>query len=773
MQRPVLPLVPWPRSVELGDGRLALNGHPWRAHHQVLLLSSIAYKLAQLAAELQSGFELPPFSVRVGEPRSAPPEVREPGGYGLVIDSGGLALRGADADGLFWGLVTCERLLDGGRSLPALTIRDWPEIAIRYHHDDVSRKQVSRLADFKRIIRLLSSFKISHYTLYLEDMLHLKSHPDIGEGRGKLTPDEVNAIVREGELHHVQVFPTFTLIGHQENLLAKEKYAHLGRKVFWQMSSLDPAKPEVRAFLEKVIEDVCALFPAKLFHMGFDETQGVDAPTFLMHANWCAEQLVKRGKTPVMWVDMIYNHFGYETVKQLHPAIIPCNWQYDAKPPVAQQAELEAQGRRVWGLAGYNNWCCFMPDAAEAKRSIAAWAGQLAGRADAALGCSQWGDDGYENSRDLCWPLFAQFAEATWSGASADAASFDARFERSFYGAELPEVRRIWSELPSALSTRPGAFWRDHRRSGQALVRMAGATSGGADGDEAALDAALAAVARSRPLARREAEHLDHLEVALLRTRSVARRRAFARRRASGAPDPAGAAGVAEELERTRDRYREVWLHHNKPENLEVSSAVFDRIADSFRRLDQPEPAFDAARWLPLDLGARFDTCSGDVGGLPFGLGEVGGVPYRFAGIGATHAAMKQAGEALRLPFAATAIRDLRLIATAPRPADEKRLPALRVELMRGKERVFAEDLKLISHLCDWWAPLGEHMWAGGGYAHVDRSRVSYLFSPGAPFGLCGIHGFAVQAGTVADALVLTPLIATDLALFAATIERG
>ena len=772
-----LSLVPQPSVVERRDGNFSLNRHVWRAHPLALAQVSIAHKLAQLATELEGDGDSPEFTVRVGEPGAAAPTVARRAGYGVHIDQHGFELRAADADGLFWGLVTCERLLDGGRSLPALVIHDWPEIAIRYHHDDISRKQVSRLADFQRIIRLLSSFKISHYTLYLEDMLHLESFPDIGEGRGKLMPDEVAAIVREGQLHHVEIFPTFQLLGHQENLLATAKYAPFGRKSFQPMSCFDPTKPETRRFLEQVLDNICALFPSKLFHMGFDETEGIDAGMFLAHANWCAEQLVKRGKTPVMWVDFLCEHIGYEKVRDLHPAIVPCNWQYEARQlPVPFQVELEAQGRPVWGLAGYGSWRTFLPDSEAVKDHLETWPRHFAGHEGAALGASQWGDDGSENSRDLPWNLFAYAAEAAWSGPDAERASFDARFQHCFYGALLPEVAHLFAVLPRQLAEAPGSSWRQHHKSIQGLMRMAAVDPSAAQKaavDEALLDEALAAVERSRPLARRESDHLDHLVVSLERLRSVARRRRFAQRLLADPAVSREGPAAAVELERVRNLYRDVWLRHNEPENIDVSLAVFDRLAASLRALATTQPAHDPARWLTLDLGRRFDAWMPDVASSPIGETMVAGIPYRFAGLDRTHAWLKRAGEPLILAFVPTRVIDLRLVATAPRPRDERPVSALRVELTRNGSVVFAEDLQLITHLCDWWAPLGEHFGAGGGYAHVDRARVSYLLSPGHLYGLCDVHGFTLPPGIEADALVLTPLVSVDLALFAATIERG
>ena len=84
---------------------------------------------------------------------------------------------------------------------------------------------------------------------------------------------------------------------------------------------------------------------------------------------------------------------------------------------------------------------------------------------------------------------------------------------------------------------------------------------------------------------------------------------------------------------------------------------------------------------------------------------------------------------------------------------------------------MFREDLLLVTHLCDWWAPLGEHIWAGGGYRRVDLKRVRYLFSPNAYYGLVEVHAFALPENVEADELVLTPLVKTDMALFAVTLE--
>ncbi|MFO8008205.1 MAG: glycoside hydrolase family 20 zincin-like fold domain-containing protein, partial [Candidatus Brocadiia bacterium] len=600
MSRNVEDLLPLPRQAQAAEGSYDTVGQYWRVEAGAATDPAVEWKLEhELAVRHGASVMLSDNTVVVGSPPeqdAAPPP--RPQAYALHVGPEGFVLRGHDVEGLYWGLVTVEQLLDGGTELPCLRMTDWPAFPLRGHHDDISRKQVSTLEDFRRIIRRLSAYKINAYTPYMEDMLYLKSHPDVGEGRGRLTPDEVEAIHLEARRHKVLIMPTYSLIGHQENLLANPDYAHLGREVFQTMSSLDPDKPAVREFLTDVIRDVCELFPGPYFHAGFDETQGVTAEQFLRHANWCARQLRRYGKRMPMWVDMIYNHFGCEMIGELEDNIIPVNWAYGCTEDVPHHRELVAQGRPVWGLAGYGNWCAFLPDFGHAKSNIDAWKRVGLETDTPALFASQWGDDGYENHRDMCWNLFAYLGEATWSGAEGRRKDFERRFQLSFYGAELPELTEILEHLPGRLSRDPREYWALFRRNAFAMARWAEKNPdaiGHLDRDEQLLEQALGALEGARKRAERRAGHLNHFRVSVLRTLSVVHRLQLACRHGVEAA-PGAVAAVAGELETVRDAYEEDWLRNNKRPNIEVSLAVYDRLLDSYERLQQTERAAPGAR---------------------------------------------------------------------------------------------------------------------------------------------------------------------------------
>jgi hypothetical protein len=294
------------------------------------------------------------------------------------------------------------------------------------------------------------------------------------------------------------------------------------------------------------------------------------------------------------------------------------------------------------------------------------------------------------------------------------------------------------------------------------------------DGDEKLLRVALADIASCRKVARREAGHLDHFEVGLRRMLSVAHRVQFARGLNQGMPAAAARRSlknVRTELLKTKDLYAKVWLRHNKRENIDVSLAVFDRVERSLAEaLDRPIAA-SGGDFLPLGLEKWYNRNFRDVGGVPIGEAVVNGVPFRFAGLGRTHLALAGEGKSitLRLPEAA-ALRDLHLIMTSPRPADWP-CPVCRVEWLRRGRAVYGEDLLSVRHLCDWWAPRGEHIWAGGGFRYVDPMRVRYALSPGYLYGLMHVSGFPITGTPRVDAVRLTSLADRELQLFAVTVE--
>lgn len=778
-------LVPWPVSVRKTGGIFTVRNpvaklSPSGTSTQLL---AIHHQLKELGFHIEHNDTMPGLTVCIGHPKSkAPLAPKHSEGYVLRCDRSGAWIRGTDRDGLFWGLVTLEQLLQKGCSIPCVDIVDFPAFPFRMHHDDISRKQVSTVEDFKCIIRQLSYYKIKYYTPYMEDMLYLPSHPDIGVGRGRLMPNEVKAILAEARRYNVTVFPTYSLMGHQENLLANPKYRKFAKEVFQPPSSYDLSKPILRPYLRQVIRDVCNAFPdAPYFHAGFDEVFGLTKEGLVDHVNWCAREIAQYGKKMILYADMFKGHFGLKALHQINSNAIPMEWDYDEKNVVKMAGGYEKEKIVPLGLAGYRNWCHFLPDFSNGKKSMDAWAKVMSRWGGPGFGVSQWGDIGYENSRQLSANLFAYNAETAWTGRPARN-DFETRFQITFYGRPLPALTRlIQKDVPRLKSIPNLGTWSLFRQSIQAMVRLVFKDPQIIRHAREALQiltASLRDIKKCQKLAHREGQHIDHFIVAIRREINVLERLILADRVArglSGAPLKVAVEQALKNLKDVQALYTKIWLRHNKRPNIEVSLAVYDKISRSLRELVAPEPHV-ASKFACLDITSVCNTCEPHVGDFPLGrVGMINRVPFRFAHRQQTHAWILK-GETLRLNFAPTQVRDIHLLyGGCGTPMDAKQIkPLVEVRLLRQGREVFRETLMTIRHICDWFAPLGEHMWGGGGLRYTDPRRVAYGFAAGQNEGVLHLHHFPTKRRE-SDTLEIRILgdSKAKLALFAATIEKS
>ena len=85
-------------------------------------------------------------------------------GYVLSISERAIVVRANDPDGVFYGLTTLLQISEseGHENIPVCVIDDWPQIQVRGHFDDISRKRISTLDDFRMIIRELGMYKINY-----------------------------------------------------------------------------------------------------------------------------------------------------------------------------------------------------------------------------------------------------------------------------------------------------------------------------------------------------------------------------------------------------------------------------------------------------------------------------------------------------------------------------------------------------------------------------------------------------------------------------------
>ena len=179
-------LMPAPRSVEYGTGRLTLAGvqvkaEPLEDAADRFNVETLTGCLAQHGGSAGAGAATivlrrtgasEPWSVpgeRVGE------DSRE--AYTIAIDGKGAEVKARSSAGVYYGVQTLCQMMEGTGWLPEAKVRDWPSLAYRGTMVDISEGQMLRVAEIKKELDVMARLKMNQYYLYNELTIALDGLP--------------------------------------------------------------------------------------------------------------------------------------------------------------------------------------------------------------------------------------------------------------------------------------------------------------------------------------------------------------------------------------------------------------------------------------------------------------------------------------------------------------------------------------------------------------------------------------------------------------------
>ncbi len=394
-------------------------------------------------------------------------------GYVLLVRSRKVEIVARTKAGVFYAIATLLQLVeeDGrGYTLPEIAIADYPSMTIRGISDDISRGQISTMANFRKIIRFLAMHKMNAYMPYIENQFAFKSYPGFSEGRDPLTAEEAAELDAYGKKYHVQIIPAFETLGHMEDVLQKpefEKYAE-----FPGAASLNISDGSSFEFMRRLLTEIAPAFSSPYFNMTADESSdvGLGASKKLVetsgisgtHAQYYLrlfDVLKSLGKKVMMYGDILLQN---PKILELIPKdVIIIDWHYSAAFEYPSIKVLKEAGFNfiacpaVWNFSGpFPNFHNSLSNIREFTRQS-----YLAG----ALGTivSTWNDNGGAELRELNYPGYAWGAECAWNPEGADPARFEAAFFRHFFKTES-SLPRIAHELLSSVNNQITwhEFWR-------------------------------------------------------------------------------------------------------------------------------------------------------------------------------------------------------------------------------------------------------------------------------------------------------------------------
>lgn len=226
------------------------------------------------------------------------PDVAGEEAYRVTVAKNRITLAASHHRGLFWAVQTLRQLLPaepgtGSVSIPAMRIEDTPQFSYRGHMLDVSRHFMP-VEFVKKQIDLLSYYKLNTFHWHLTDdqgwRIEIRKYPkltEVGAWRtesdgtrygGFYTQDQIREVVEYARLRNIAVIPEIEMPGHASAALAS--YPELSclkqpidvPNVWGVIKDVYCVGDEFTfEFIENVLDEVIALFPAPYVHIGGDE----------------------------------------------------------------------------------------------------------------------------------------------------------------------------------------------------------------------------------------------------------------------------------------------------------------------------------------------------------------------------------------------------------------------------------------------------------------------------------------------------------------------
>ena len=382
----------------------------------------------------------------------APTADRE--GYVLEISPAGIRVAAKTEQGLFYGMMTAEQLLESARvhkldAIPCARIADWPALEMRGYHEDYGRDQLPTVEDHKRTVRTLAQFKMNTHLWFIEsDHFIYKFDPALGESHDRFTFGELREVAEYAKDYYIEVIPVVESLAHMENTLSDPKYAHLAEKE--GAGTICPTCEESIQFVQNLINEIAPNFPGKYFHCALDESQVVgqgksadavkEKGVERVYADYYTrlnDTVKANGKTMMMYADIVLNHPN--VIPMLPRDIVMMYWDYIDKDQHPGLESLVKSGFTTVSLSGMWDWVNLYPMYAYSMKNIEQLAARTAEQNSLGTFVSNWGD----------WNLGAagaNLSEVTWYGAiycgaqgwkpePMDVSAYSDAFAAQFFGA--------------------------------------------------------------------------------------------------------------------------------------------------------------------------------------------------------------------------------------------------------------------------------------------------------------------------------------------------
>ncbi len=390
--------------------------------------------------------------------------------YALDISPAGIAVAANGPAGAFYAgrtLVQLARHAGGETTWPCVLIHDWPLAPVRSILLDCrqwAQAGTHIRADYlESVIERMSECKLNTLVYYDEfSSVRLQSCPELAPP-GAMPKSAMRKLVEFARERFVEIVPVFNCFGHWSPAMRRH---HADLSEAGQGTNFCPSNPKVERFLEKVLRELCELFPAHRFSPGCDEVEtiaqcpacrklGAEA-SWARHVNMVCRILKKLGRQPFIWTDFFHaapaQSSRWQALDMLDPDIELAYWFYapGMDAPGFREIARRAPGRRLHlysavhtmenVLAAYD---CRLANVEEYARLLDRHPA-LRRRTVAHTACvwnfnCSW--------MEQSWPGIWRHAGLAWNTRTPGRRAFLAQFDRVFLGTDADAISRAAMDL--------------------------------------------------------------------------------------------------------------------------------------------------------------------------------------------------------------------------------------------------------------------------------------------------------------------------------------
>lgn len=366
------------------------------------------------------------------------------------------SIHGADAAGLYYGVLTLTQLLRHyGPAFPDMIVNDHPDFPVRGLMLDVSRDRVPTIDSLYRLIDLLSSWKLNQLQLYMEHSFAYSKHPSVWMEASPFTGQEILELDLYCRQRHIDLVPNQNSFGHLERWLKHPAYKHLAECPDGFIgdfgdhmgerrpaTSLNPIAPESIDLISGLYDELLPHFSSSLLNIGGDEPwemgqcasksaceekgRGRVYVDYLLRL--CGEA-AKRGKRPMFWADVITKY--PELLDEFPRDVIALEWGYYEGHPYSEHAPMfEKSGLEFYVCPGTSGWNTLSGRTDNAIGNIRDAATTGLAHGASGLLMTDWGDRGHWQPLPVSYLGYAYGLGMAWCIQSNDRMSLPAVLDR-------------------------------------------------------------------------------------------------------------------------------------------------------------------------------------------------------------------------------------------------------------------------------------------------------------------------------------------------------